>query len=105
MTKVLKFTAVMLLLAGGLACEKKENNLDETKLQWVEALIEDSGDFSLDGCGWLVKVNDINYVPEHLAEQYKQNGMKVWIVYENTNQIFQCFNEADSIIKIKQIKK
>ena len=103
MKTILKFTAVLLIVAGGFACSEKEN---ETK--WIEAIAVDLGNPAVDGCGWAIKISNTVYIPDSLDEPYKQDGLKVMIIYENTSQTYQCPGFSDVVydkIIIKQIKK
>jgi hypothetical protein len=104
MKTILKFAAIGLLLVGSFAsCGKEDENT-----KWVEAIILDLGEPSVDGCGWAVKINDTVHFPEYLEEDYKQNELKVMIVYENTSQFYNCpgwSSMAYNKIIINQIKK
>jgi hypothetical protein len=85
MKKILSFAAILLIMASAFTCGKENE-----KIKWVEAVILDLGDPSVDGCGWAIEINNIINIPEYLDEEYKQNELKVMIVYENTSQIYQC---------------
>jgi hypothetical protein len=91
---------------AGVELTVKIAGLQGTK--WIEAIVVDLGSPAVDGCGWAINIDNITYIPDNLDEQYKQNRLKVMIVYENTSQIYQCpgFSEInyDKII-IKQIMK
>jgi hypothetical protein len=103
MKKTLSFAAILLILTSAFTCGKEDE-----KIKWVEAVILDLGDPSVDGCGWAVKINNTINIPEYLDEQYKQNELKAMIVYEETTQIYQCPGFSDvkyNKIIITQIKK
>lgn len=103
MKKIVSFAAILFVLTSAFTCGKEKE-----KTEWVEAIILDLGNPSVDGCGWAIEINNVINIPEYLEEEYKQNELKVMIVYESTSQIYQCPGFSDrkyDIIIIKQIKK
>jgi len=52
---------ILLLLLGG--CKKAENG------EWIDATIVDRGSEAVDGCGYLLQVEDNFYYPENLYEK------------------------------------
>lgn len=59
---ILQTAAILLIMASAFTCAKE-------KEEWVEAIILDLGDPSVDGCGWAIKINNIINIPEYLGEE------------------------------------
>ena len=63
-------------------------------------------DPALDGCGWVIRINDQTYLPINLDEQYQQDGLSVEIDYEKLNKV-PCGNSINPVlyqIEIIEIK-
>jgi hypothetical protein len=75
-TTFLKISAFVLLFAlMGAGCEK------EMDIQKAQGLILDSGDPSVDGCGWVIQINAIIYSPLKLDTEFQKDSLKINIEY------------------------
>lgn len=79
---------IAVLLVTVIASCKKDKNLVS-----ANATIVDSGPTSLDGCGWLVKIEDNTlYHVTNLEDVYKENNMQVVITYHLLTTQYRCTN-------------
>ncbi|PJJ84155.1 hypothetical protein [Mucilaginibacter auburnensis] len=64
-----------------------------------EAKIIDSGPVAADGCGWLIRVGDVNYSPTNLDNKYKETELTVILTYRVLSSKFVCGwgNKIDEI--------
>ncbi|MEO6167442.1 MAG: hypothetical protein ABIO46_02315 [Chitinophagales bacterium] len=74
------FALIVLLFVS--SCKKKET--------LVNAKIIDAGVQAADGCGWLMKVNDITYSPLNLDSNFMMDGLEVSTSFEETGDTFLC---------------
>lgn len=44
----------------------------------------------VDGCGWLIRINDKLYHPENLADEFKVNNLSVLVEFIRTREVFRC---------------
>jgi hypothetical protein len=117
MKKILTFKLLLLItlafVLGISACKKNEERLDEqsvgklTGQLTAEGTVKNTGDPAYDGCGWLIRIGDKNYSPTNLANNYKENELKVSIRYETLTSKYLCGLLATPIphIKILEIEK
>ena len=69
-----------------------------------EAVIYWLGEPAVDGCGWVVSFDDINYSPDTLAESFKVDSLPVWIDYTLIGQRAPVCWGAIDYIQIDDIK-
>jgi len=104
--KVIFFTAVLALFAGG--CLQVEYRFDVSEdHNLYEAEVIYTGAPEVDGCGWQIRVDDKFYHPENLAEGFKVENLPVMIEFIETRDIFKCGRGGASFktIRILQIEK
>ena len=70
---------VLLFALMGAGCEKDEKC--EKNVLSAEGLVFNSGEPSLDGCGWQILINDIVYSPIKLDVKFQKDDLKVNIEY------------------------
>lgn len=102
----LSFLAFLFLL---VSC-KKERSCEgcDTETGFKEATIVFTGPIEADGCDWMVKIGDDQYVhPDMLDAKFKQNGLAVKICCEITTAQFRCGIAAQAlpVIHILRIEK
>ncbi len=52
---------------------------------------------AVDGCGWVLTVADTLYFrPEVLADEWKENGLEVWVDFTQGTDSFTC-NRAPNV--------
>lgn len=72
-----------------------------------DAVIIYTGPVATDGCDWVVNIDNKDYHPDNLGNEFKQNEMSVKICYELTADKFNCgFTGAGMpVIKVIAVKK
>ena len=92
MTKTFTILALSLI---ALSCNKEKA---------VTGIVHDFGPVELDGCGWVIEVNDEILKPEELATAYQQEGLEITFDYKLEGYKASCglqpeAHEAISITK------
>lgn len=84
-----RLSALLLLFIVLFSCKKDDNNTTGKK---VSATVIYTGELSLDGCGWLVKIDSTNvtYSPVTLSDTYKKNNLPVVISYNLLTSKYHC---------------
>lgn len=96
------YVIIAVCLLMGISCKKGDSDVMK-----AEATIIDWGSPATDGCGWVIRVDDVYYSADYLDEKYKVNNKIVIIEYEFTGEKYKCpfsFGPYYDIIKIKRIK-
>lgn len=90
-----------LLIFGLVSC-----NSDSPEIVEIQAIVIDSGSIAADGCGWLIKINGVDYSPTYLNTEYRLDGMTVLINLEYLSSTFTCGLQPTEIpqIRIEQIR-
>jgi hypothetical protein len=98
--KLLLLTVLIFTLSIS-ACKKSDQAV------FIDATVINGGEPAYDGCGWLIRIGDINYSPINLADKYKETELKVSIRYETLTSKYLCGIGATPIpqIKLLEIKK
>lgn len=100
MAKTIISCLVMVMCLGN-SC-KKDDNL-------IEATVVDYGREAVDGCGWLIEVDEKLYYPTNLSIDFQQNGKKIRIRYKSLNEKQQCgFPTSETFhskIELLEVKK
>ena len=72
------------------ACSKdKCNEPHEDRLE-ATATVINSGSPALDGCGWLIRIDNKDYSPDNLPENFQFNNIQVKIVYTISDAQYNC---------------
>ncbi|MBD8487301.1 hypothetical protein IFO69_00935 [Echinicola sp. CAU 1574] len=98
---MMKTTIMMLgVLACCGACTQEEKPYIE-----AEATVMYTGDMALDGCGWLIAINDEFFRPENLKEDFKVDDLEVYVHYTLSGGVYSCGmgNAGISRVSIEQI--
>ena len=97
--KVLLFIALLTALAYS-GCKK------DGEIVLTDATIINAGAVAADGCGWVIRVNDVNYSPVNLDDKFKVNELKVGIYYDKLNEKFTCgWGQKIDEIKLLEINR
>jgi uncharacterized protein YcfL len=90
-----------LLVFGLVSCDSDGPEIVET-----QAVVLDGGSVAADGCGWLIKIDGVNYSPTYLNTQYQQDGLAVLVTLEYLSTTFTCGLLPTEIpqIRIEQIR-
>jgi len=82
------FIIVFSACAGGKDASKTNmaDSKSRTEQQWLAngysaGIIQDFS--SLDGCGFLIIINNVELLPKNLSEEFKENNLSVWVKYHN----------------------
>lgn len=79
-----------LLLLG--ACQKEE--------LWVDAVILDFGSPAVDGCGFVIQIENQIYYPVNLEEKYQIDGKNVKVQYNTLEEMHTCgFSHSGAIFQ------
>ena len=99
-TKIVQRIAICLLAIALSSC-----NLFDP--DFVKGTIHYTGDPSVDGCGFIINIDNNEYKPMNLSSDYEQDGLKVKVKYEETADGFSCGDlpTPKTTIKILKIKK
>ncbi len=101
--KAILFITGLILLSTG--CQRVEYYVDHPGYPTLrEAEIVYYGAPEVDGCGWLINVDDQLYHPEALDESLKTDNLKVRIDYILTREIFRCGRGGVSYKTIRILK-
>ena len=98
--------AYIFLLGIGVSwlssCEEDQN----VTLDFTEAVVGNLGDPALDGCGWVVTIDQTDFKPSYLPQAYEQDGLEVLVQVEYLNSTTACGLNPDALreIRIVQIK-
>jgi hypothetical protein len=87
---------------NGLACS--QDDIDRLKASGID-LQTDTGiiayvDPAVDGCGWSVNIQNKDYAPENLPDDYQINKLNVKLVYETTDSCQDCAWSQIPVIRI-----
>jgi len=97
--KLLLLTALIFTLSVS-ACKKNEEPV------FTEATVINAGAVAADGCGWVIRIDDTNYSPTNLANEFKETELKVSIRYQILTSKFECgWGQKITEIKLLEIKK
>lgn len=105
--KLTKTTTLLLsIFCMGLtlaACKKNTNACTNT----VAAVILDRGPVAGDGCGWVVRIDSMDYHPTSLASSYQTDSLKVTISYALDTSHFYCglLPTAMPVIRVNCIER
>lgn len=91
---------LILLLTGlivyFISC-KPENNNDT----YYFATVVWSGDIQVDGCGWLINMQDSTYKPTNLPSEYQIDNLEVSMIYKLLETSFYCDSHAKDFKNIE----
>lgn len=95
-TYLLLIVVATLPLLG--ACQKEE--------LWVDAVILDFGSSAVDGCGFVIQIEDQIYYPVNLEEKYHIDGKNVKVQYNTLEEMHTCgFPHSGVIFQKINIRK
>jgi hypothetical protein len=89
------------------ACKSKKGAVSDTACNSCEdAIIRNYGDPALDGCGWVVDVSSIIYMPKNLLPEFYVDSLNVRIKYNVVERV-NCgmVKDAHQAIFIEEIQK
>ncbi len=98
----LQIIFIVLISTLSFSCTKET----QENSQWKEAIVKNDGSPSVDGCGWVVIVQDTLYEPKTLIDSiFRFDSLEILLKYNLTgNHGFNCWGQLPQI-DIKDIKK
>lgn len=84
MFRILSILALSLI---ALSCNKEKP---------AKGIVHDFGPLELDGCGWIIEVNDEILKPEELAVAYQQEGLEITFDYKLEGYKANCGFQPDA---------
>jgi len=67
-------------------------------------LIRFTGNVALDGCGWVIDVENETFHPNNLSTEFQIDSLKVKLSYKLTSENFNCgFGNSFKTIQISSI--
>ncbi len=90
-----------LLIFGLISCAPEGPEIVET-----QAIVLDGGSLAADGCGWLIRIDGVNYSPTYLNSQYQIDGLPILINFEYLSSTVTCGLLPSEIpqIRLEQIR-
>jgi hypothetical protein len=102
-TRILIIAIITLLPVLYSACKK-----DGNKSKKANGMVLNLGNPAADGCGWVIRVDHVDYTPINLDTTFQQDSLQVKVTYDLLQSRFQCGFAANigfSEIKIKSISE
>jgi hypothetical protein len=85
-TTILKISVFALFFSlMGAGCEKEEPSMKK-----ANGLVLYYGNPAVDGCGWMIKIDSIEYSPTNLDSMFQQDSLKVILDYDTLNSTWNC---------------
>jgi len=78
------------LLGLTACCPYYDDDWEETRSRWTDATVVDMGAPEVDGCGWLVLIEDEYYYPVNLADELRSDGLEIEIRYYYDPIEYRC---------------
>ena len=102
--KILKLIPLILLIIPLVIGCSKEHTSD---VEDVDGILLFYGRPATDGCGWIVKINEIEYSPINLDPNYNKDSTAVTLSYDTLQTTWHCGwrEEGYRQIKINEIAK
>ncbi|ATA89380.1 hypothetical protein CGC58_06355 [Capnocytophaga stomatis] len=103
--KPITLLALLLLVVTG--CCKKEDEVFPKDTLIAQGEITDWGSPAVDGCGWLIKIDESTFAMDNFDEKFKVNSLKVKVHYLHTDFHYLCGRGGKPfrIIKILKMEK
>ena len=104
MKNTLNFKLLLLLTAFIFAISFAACKKDQPA--FTDATVINAGAVAADGCGWVIRIGDVNYSPTNLTDEFKETELKVRIGYQTLSSKFQCgWGQQIPEIKLLEIRK
>lgn len=89
---------IALALFSFTACDKDENE--------AYAYVINLGPEALDGCGWVLRIDNVDYSPVNLSTEFQQDSLYVEVEYDLLESKHVCGLQATEIpeIEIEEIE-
>jgi hypothetical protein len=98
---IMFLTGVIVIIS--LGCRKEKDTASALRVN-AKGLVLFAGDPSVDGCGWLIQIDTINYSPIILDSEFKKDSLHILVDYELLNSKFRCGWREPGLSQI-EIKK
>ena len=87
--KKLPFTFLFVFIFGFISFSCKQSN-DMSGSQYSKGLIRYLGDPAVDGCGWMIQINDSIYAPTNLDTKFKIDSLNIVLNYNILTSAWNC---------------
>jgi hypothetical protein len=78
-----------IIIITAFSCRKDEKK-STIQFQNVSGMVLYFGDPSVDGCGWLIKIDNVVFSPISLDSNFKKDSLKVTLDYNVLNSTWNC---------------
>jgi hypothetical protein len=95
--RILRVIIILFFLIEGIGCDSKT----ESEFHKQNGLVLYYGSPAVDGCGWVIQINKVDYSPVNLDENFQKSGLKVVVDYQILTSTFSC---GDGVGRYQQIK-
>ena len=91
MRRIFRLVIILCGISGivTFSCRKAENKLPSQNFN-VQGTVLFFGEPEVDGCGWMIKVDDELFSPVSLDPVFKKDNLKVIIDYNILNSTWNC---------------
>lgn len=83
-------TILAFLLLVIIGCCKKEEEVFPKDTLIAQGEITDWGSPAVDGCGWLIKIDENTFAMDNFNEKFKENNLQVKVYYLQTDFHYLC---------------
>jgi len=106
-SRLLAVVSFLMVFACNKDLTTNEGDDHAIKKAGTEGLILFTGEIAVDGCGYMLKLEDHLYKPINLPASFEIDSLKVIVNYELTQDGYQCglSPTPKTTIKINEIKK
>lgn len=104
----LPLTSLVSILLLSSCCKDEETN---TIVETVDATLVWTGDYALDGCGFMLRINETEYKPlneDEISSSYKEDSpteVEATIINYHKTQPYCQANAETNIVKIVELRK
>ena len=95
--RILAATVILFFLIEGIGCDSKT----ESEFHKQNGLVLYYGSPAVDGCGWMIRINKVDYSPVNLDANFQKDGLNVVVDYQILTSTFSC---GDGVGRYQQIK-
>ena len=86
MKKIKLLFFVFILGFVAVSCDKK----NESEFQMQNGLVLNYGNPAADGCGWVIRIDKVDYSPVNLDTNFQKDSLKVVVDYQVLKSTFNC---------------
>ena len=101
---LLMVVIIGVLVIGFGSCTKDDVGLG---VDWNEGVVHFTGEPALDGCGWMLLSEGVEYSLYNMPEDYLVDGLNVWFKGKELREYYACGLSADTykIYEVEEVKE